>query len=154
MDDWRGDNPFYLIIHHQQPSDGVWVNTVIDLDEQGWTATNASLMRLPGAWFLVEKDTRNMTLAIPVNEGDQPYYVARHHGMGRKEDFAQVEVIAFGIGKKRPDGFVERLWHIREAKMTTTGDDIEYIVRPILQAKFELLSQLKEAITLNEKPTE
>ncbi len=156
MDEWRGDNPYYLIIHHQQESDGVWVNSIVDLDEFGWSTTQAHLLRLPGSWFLVDKETRCITLAIKVEDGEQPYYTARHYGKGSVvEDLEMsIEIIAFGIGKKRKDGFVERLWHVKEAAMTCTGDDIHELVEPFLATKYELLRLQQAASKMKEKPTE
>ena len=82
-------------------------------------------MRKPGRWYLVDKATNVMPVAMLVEEGDQPYYVARHVGMGSgvRENTIQSETVAYGIGKKRPDGTVERLWHFYEG-VTVTGEDV------------------------------
>lgn len=150
MEDWRGDNPYYLIVNHEQDSDGAWVNTVIDLDEPGWAGIHSGVMRKRGKWVLTEKETRRAVLAMSVHPGEQPYYVARHVGVGTigagEEIATSLEVIAFGIGKKRTDGFTERIWYIREADMAVCGEDIESLARPIVEAKFGLLMAAKQLL--------
>lgn len=117
-DEWKGPNPFYLII--QTADQG---NTVIDLDETGWATTYADLMREPGAWILSHKSFLRAVAMVLVLPGEQPYYTARHVGMA----FGGTgEVTAYGIGKKRLDGHVDRIWVLPNG-MICTGDDVEPI---------------------------
>lgn len=125
--DWKGDHPFYLMIRHRQ-DDGKMVSTIVDLDEGGWSEKHKDLMRKPGRWYLVHKVTRTMPLAMTVEEGEQPYYKARHVGIGSmpKDKVIQNELIAYGIGKKRLDGHVDRLWYFPQG-MAVCGDDVNAI---------------------------
>lgn len=125
--DWKGNHPFYLMIRHKQ-HDGKMVGTVVDLDEGGWSAKHKDLMRKPGRWYLVHKETRTMPLAMTVEEGEQPYYKARHVGIGSMtaEQVSQSELIAYGIGKKFRDGHVERMWYFPQG-MAVMGDDVNPI---------------------------
>lgn len=134
-DEWRGTNPFYLMIRHAQ-LDGAIVHTVVDLDEEGWTTIHSRIMRLPGRWYLVRKEDRTMPIVITVAEGEQPYYVARHVGIGSEtpESLIQTEVIAYGLGKKRTDGHVDRLWHFHPQGVTVAGDDVDDIGVEIVKA--------------------
>ena len=123
-DEWAGDNPLYLII---QNAEG---NTVIDLDQPGWVAANAALMREPGAWLLNHKSVLQTVAMILVFPGEQPYYTARHVGVA----FGGAgELIAYGIGKKRLDGHVDRLWVLPNGVMCA-GDDMEPILLSFIKA--------------------
>lgn len=115
---WHGNHPFYLLLSFLDE------NVVIDLDEGQWATTHAEHLRRPGNWLLVHKASGIEALGIVVAEGDQPYYTARHIGvMGSA---GSNEIVCYGIGKKRPDGFVERLW-LMPSGMVCTGDDVEDI---------------------------
>ena len=116
--EWQGDNPFYLVI--SMPDQ----NVAIDLDQPGWVAENSKFFREPGMWFLVHKITNAQILGIIVRDGDQPYYTARHIGVMGSAGSNQVT--AYGIGKKRPDGFVERLWLMPNGTVYS-GDDVDDI---------------------------
>ena len=147
---WHGDNPYYLMIRHAQDSDGKVVITVVDLDEKGWATTHKELMRKPGRWYLVHKEFQAIHLAMVVEEGDQPYYVARHVGIGSGVGVTQAEVIAYGIGKKRPSGHVERLWRFPQG-LTVTGDDVNPLGIEVLKAlSASVLPQATEQRTLAE----
>jgi hypothetical protein len=116
--EWYGDHPFYLVLSFPDE------NKIIDLDEGQWSTTYADYLRRPGNWILVHKASGAEVLGIIVRDGDQPYYTARHIGvMGSA---GSNEITAYGIGKKRPDGFVERLW-LLPTGMVVTGDDVEEI---------------------------
>lgn len=155
-DEWKGENPFYLMIRHAQESDGVIVNSIIDLDEEGWSQTYAHLMRIPGRWYLIRKETSIITLAMVVKEGEQPYYKARHIGMGSMvgEEVEQSEVIAYGLGRKLVDGHVERMWHFPDGPVTVIGDDVNDIGRELLpvvnahrKAQKEMQRQFEEMMS-------
>lgn len=125
MSDWHGDNPFYLII---RTLDGA--GTAIDLDEKGWSTKHHDLMRVAGTWYLVLKSTGFIPIAITVQEGEQPYYTARHVGIASSVPDAdgnvpRAQTVAYGLGKKRLDGHVDRLWHFMNG-LTVTGDDAEH----------------------------
>ncbi len=122
---WKGPNPFYLTI--QTAEDG---NVVIDLDENGWLTTYAALLRKPGAWMLNHKTVLQTVAIILVQEGEQPYYVARHVGIAFG---GSGEMIAYGIGKKRLDGHVDRIWVLPNG-VICAGDDVEPLVLAFIRA--------------------
>lgn len=122
-DAWQGSCPVYLVVAVETGA------TVIDLDERGWSSKHAGLMREVGTWYLVRKDTQQIPIAIRVNEGEQPYYTAKHVGIASTvpdEDGAlpATETIAYGLGKKRVDGHVDRLWCFMNG-LVVAGDDVE-----------------------------
>ncbi len=123
--EWKGENPCCLII---QGDDELPVIT-IDLDEPGWATTYADLMRRPGWWYLCVKEDSHIPIAIRVDEGEQPYYTARHIGIGTGVPgpdgrIPVTETVAYGLGKKRRDGHVDRLWWFRNG-LVVGGDDAE-----------------------------
>lgn len=59
-----------------------------------------------------------------VDEGDQPYYAARHVGHGIGSPNIQ-EIVAYGIGKKTAEGTI-RLW-VLPGGMICGGDDVDRI---------------------------
>jgi len=128
---WTGDNPFYLLI--SLAAGGV----AIDLDAPGWATRYADYLRVKSIWYLVRKADEGVVLAVTVNEGEQPYYTARHVGvaqLGRGDDGDPLpvhEVIFFGIGKKRLDGHVDRLW-VGPRGLVCGGDDPEQLGRHLL----------------------
>jgi len=121
--EWQGDNPCALVIEH----DGNV--TIIDLDQRGWSETYRELMRKPSLWYLVVKEDSHIPIAIKVVEGEQPYYTARHIGIasgvpGPDGRMPANEVIAYGLGKKRLDGHVDRLWWFSNG-LVVSGEDAE-----------------------------
>lgn len=124
-DEWRGETPVYLVI--QTADHG---NTVIDLDETGWMTTYAHLMREPGAWMLHHKATLQAIAIILVQSGEQPYYTARHVGIAFG---GSGEMIAYGIGKKRLDGHVDRIWVLPNG-VICAGDDVEPLILAFIRA--------------------
>jgi hypothetical protein len=115
---WQGPTPFYLVI---QIGDA---RTIIDLDESGWATTYAGLLREPGLWVLMHKEHQFQPLMVVVHPGDQPYYTARHVGITGSG--GSNEVVAYGIGKKRPDGSVNRMWTMPNG-IICSGDDVDDI---------------------------
>lgn len=116
---WQGENPFYLLISMSDENIG------IDLDQPGWITEYAKYLRLPSTWLLVHKDSGAQILAVVVNDGDQPYYTARHIGVIGSG--GSNRITAYGIGKKRrSDGMVERLWLLPNGTVCT-GEDVEDI---------------------------
>lgn len=113
---WQGPNPYYLMIVT------VNENVGIDLDQSGWMSAYAPYMRVPGQWVLINKASGHQTLIVKVEEGDQPYYTARHVGVAGSG--GSNEIIAYGIGKKRIDGCVERLWALPGGTVCG-GDDVD-----------------------------
>ena len=101
---WAGDCPFFLIIELRVKPDTGHVG--IDLDFPGWAKGNKAILREPGIWWLMSKVTGTPVMALTVDDGDQPYFT-RHH-VGNVHTGA--ELVAYGMGKKRPGGVVERVW--------------------------------------------
>lgn len=102
----------------------------IDLEEDQWAATHADWMRRPGWWLLRRKDISAVVLTIRVNEGDQPYYTARHVGVAGSG--GSNEVVCYGIGKKCADGSMVRLWIMPDG-VVVGGDDVDDL--GVLQVK-------------------
>lgn len=136
MSEWQGDNPYYLMLQYHGESGDIEVR-VIDLDSHQWATTHADVMRLQGEWYLVDKITRAIPIAIRVYEGEQPYYTARHVGSfttppGEDGEFPLVpRVTAYGLGKKRVDGHVDRLWVFRNG-LVVAGDDVNDFAKDVL----------------------
>lgn len=115
---WMGSNPFYLVISLPD------MNVGIDLDESQWATKYADYLRVPSNWLLIHKASGAEVLGMIVRDGDQPYYTARHIGV--VGGTGGNEVIAYGIGKKHPDGSTERMW-VMPNGMVCLGDDAEDI---------------------------
>jgi hypothetical protein len=129
---WADDNPYFLVINTIEPQQ----SNIIDLGEPGWMSEREGLMREPGEWLLVAKrdnilswDTGIPVLVIRVLEGEQPYYVKRTYG---RLDIGQFYV--YGIGKKRLDGHVDRLWILPPRGIICAGDDVDIIGANILKS--------------------
>lgn len=122
---WSDENPYCLMI---RPSDNTEM-LLIDLGEQGWSTTYADWMRTPGRWFLLRKGQPQPVLALSVVEGEQPYYTARHIGVAGSG--GGNEITAYGLGKKRKDGHVDRLWVLPNGTICG-GDDAEPLAMDIL----------------------
>ena len=120
---WKGDTPFFLII---EPADGVGGNIGIDLDT-GWIEPNRENMRRPGMWLLMDKAAGRPLFVLSVEEGDQPYFTRHHVG----NLMAGTEVVAIGIGKKKVDGTMVRLWILPNG-MVCGGDDVDDIASRML----------------------
>ncbi len=123
MTDWLGDTPVFLLLLNDGET------TVIDVDQHGWHGIHADLMRRPGTWYLVSKTNNSVIGGVLVGEGEKPYYVARHVGIGSARPGADgvipvTELIAYGIGKHRRDGHDDRLWFFGNG-FVCAGDDVE-----------------------------
>lgn len=116
--EWQGPTPWYLMIHPAGPV------VTIDLDEAGWATTHADLMRAPGLWVLVHKENQRPPIMLVVHDGDQPYYTARHVGVTGSA--GGNEITAYGLGKKLPDGTVQRMWILPNG-IVCGGDDVDDI---------------------------
>ena len=123
-DGWMGDSPFFLVI---EPADQSQGNVGIDLDESGWIAKNAELMRVPATWILYHKTSGRPVFCIIVEEGDQPYFTRRHIG----NLMAGNEIMAVGVGKKLRDGEMVRLWLLPNG-VVCGGDDVDVIASRML----------------------
>ena len=156
-DGFRGDHPFYLLIRHPQLSDGKIVQTVIDLDEAEWEQKNAEIIGLPGRWYLVRKADRAMPIAMVINDGEKPYYKARHVGAaaampalaGAKDNgMVSAEVIGYGVGKEKADGSHDVMWHFWPSNVTCMGDDVNPIGAEVLKmtSAYSLVRQRAEQI--------
>lgn len=116
-------NPYALIIADGQGS------TWIDLDQPGWLDRHRGLLRRPGQWSLLERTSARPVLTMLVNEGDQPYYAARH--IGAIGAGGSNEVVAYGIGKKTPVG-TDRLWILPNGSICL-GLDVEPLAIQMLK---------------------
>jgi hypothetical protein len=116
-----GDHPYFLAI---EPRESPGKPLLIDLESPGWVTTHAEYMRAPGTWYLMPKDgnSRLPRLSVLVSEGEQPYYAAKHVGVAGSG--GSNEVVVYGIGKKRLDGVVDRLWVLPNG-IVCGGDDVE-----------------------------
>jgi hypothetical protein len=123
--EWKGDNPFYLVIQREGGNAG------IDLDEPGWAETYKDFFRDAGVWLLVHKATNAAVLTSVCHDGDQGYYTARH--IGKAVGDMSREVVAFGIGKKKPDGQTTRLWFVEGT--VCANEDVEEIAAQILESR-------------------
>lgn len=96
----------------------------VDVEEHQWHAKHADWMRRPGWWLLRRKDNSAVALTLRVNDGDQPYYTARHVGIAGGS--ASHEIVAYGIGKKCADGSMVRLW-VMPGGDVCGGDDVDQL---------------------------
>lgn len=127
-DGWLGPNPYYLMIVLDSGR-----NAEIDLDQSKWLDFFANYLREPGQWYLVRKLGRLIVATMLVHPGEQPYYVAKHVGFTSVNDGGpKGETINYGIGKKRLDGHVDRIW-IMANGCVTLGDDVEPISLTLLK---------------------
>lgn len=124
-DEWLGTHPFYLLI--QVAGRG---NTVIDIDETQWMVKHADLMREQGAWLLNLKENYQTVAIVLVGPGEQPYFTIKHTGIAFG---GSGEIAAYGIGKKRVDGHVDRIWVLPNG-VVCTGDDVEDISLALIKA--------------------
>ena len=125
---WLGPNPYYLMIVLDSGR-----HAEIDLDQHQWMSFFASYLRAPGQWYLVRKTDRVILATMLVHEGEQPYYVAKHVGFTSVSNSGpEGETTNYGIGKKRVDGHVDRIW-IMANGCVTLGDDVEHISLTLLK---------------------
>jgi len=135
--------------HQPQPSDGFQVGgegvpfyvqivrpsgemLQIDVEEHGWATTHAEWMRGRSRWYLMRKATGMPVLVVEAQEGDQPYYTARHV-VRVKGHNAGGQVVAYGIGAKRVDGRTDRLW-ILPGGLVCGGEDADTLGDAIIDA--------------------
>ena len=133
---WAGENPYFLVINTDDPVES-WV---VDLDEYAWMSQHPDLMRAPGEWVLAAKrdvDSHPLVagasvpvIAIRVAPGEQPYYTKRWVGIAYP---AGGQLPLYGIGKKRLDGHVDRLWILPNG-IIVPGDDGDVIATRMLKA--------------------
>lgn len=123
---WTDENPYY--VHVVRPDTSA---QVIDLGENGWAKTYAEWMRGRSRWYLVRKVDNFSVLVIDVGDDDQPYYTARH--IGKIGSGGSNEIIAYGMGAKRYDGVIDRLW-ILPGGMVCAGDDVDGLGIAIVEA--------------------
>jgi hypothetical protein len=119
---WGGETPFFLIIEIEETGERIGV----DLDSP-WTTTHAKYLREPGTWWLTDKDSSRVVMAVIVEPGDQPYFTKHHVG----NLMVQRELVAFGLGKKRADGTMVRNWLLPNG-IICGGDDVDIIASRML----------------------
>lgn len=124
---WLDENPFYLMIVLDDER-----YAEIDLGERGWLTRYSGFLRAPGSWYLVRKEGQLIVAAMLVFEGEQPYYVAKHVGFAAVSGGAGAETTAYGLGKKRLDGHVDRIWLLSNG-CVTLGDDLEPLAIRLLK---------------------
>lgn len=148
-DQFAGDNPYVLIVVTSDET------ALIDLDETGWAKRYGHLMRAPGRWILGRKTDSTPILTLAVSDGEQPYYTSHVVGvallpppdaLGMTTSQAldlrsRSEIRAYGIGKKRLDGHVDRMW-ILPSGAICTGDDVDVLGEEI--AKVRLMDLLRK----------
>lgn len=117
-----GDTPFMLVVETGLDSG----NLGIDLDSP-WTTTHAHILRTPGTWWLVHKETQAPVMALVVEEGDQPYFTKHHVG----NLMTSQELVAYGMGKKCADGTMVRAWLLPNG-IVCAGDDVDIIASRML----------------------
>lgn len=133
---WLGSNPYYLMLILGPLRAVVRTTVQIDLDQPGWTKLNRAFLREQGQWYLVRKSDQVIVATMMVYPGEQPYYVARHVGYAStsgEPDAPKAETINYGIGKKRLDGHVDRIWILSNG-CVTLGDDGEDIALDLLKS--------------------
>lgn len=123
LPEWKGECPVYLIIVVGD------VATIIDLDTPQWMSIHKTLMEQQGRWYLASKTGNMLIGGITIGDEEVPYYMARHVGIGTMapgEDgvLHANEIVAYGIGKYKPDGSVDRLWFMSNG-FVCMGDDLE-----------------------------
>lgn len=124
---WADDNPFFLLILLAAG------HARIDLGEVGWATKYADYMRVRSTWFLCAKADESVRLMVVINEGDQPYYVKRHHGQIKTDGSAGREAACWGIGKKAADGTMTRLWVMPDGLSVCGGDDDAVLTMLVVQ---------------------
>lgn len=118
-------NPFFLVVR-RYGDDGENTSVAIDLDTPKWKETFSSVLKATGVWFLCHRETSKKlgklypVLAMKVDDGEDPSYIARHIG---KLDDMDAEIICYGIGKTLSDGTSMRLWAMPNG-MVTGGEDV------------------------------
>jgi len=127
---WLGENPYFLMVILWPDESGGRETAQIDLDQQGWATTFERFMRAPGQWYLARKSDQVIVATMLVLDGEQPYYTARHVAFAGG---SQGETISYGIGKKRVDGHVDRVW-IMANGCATLGDDVDDISLGLLKS--------------------
>ena len=117
IEEWSDENPYYLVIVRPNAAE-----QIIDLGENGWATTYDEWLRGQSRWYLVRKSDTFPVLVMDIGDYDQPYYTARH--VGKIGSGGSNEIIAYGIGAKRYDGVIDRLWMLPNG-MVCGGDDVD-----------------------------
>lgn len=127
-----GPSPFYLYIVRPNGD-----SVEIDVEEYQWMKTYAEWMRGRSRWYLMSKPTPEVParawLGVDVQEGDQPYYTARHivRVKGRN---AGAQLTVCGIGAKRGNVDVtDRMW-VLPSGLVCAGDDVDTLGDAIIDA--------------------
>jgi hypothetical protein len=130
---WQGNNPYYLILSLEGAIKGAFDMTIVDLDRPGWLETLKERLALPGEWHLTRKNGKGVIFSLRVNEGDQPYYTARHIGI--VGGGGSRKVVAYSIGKKTKR-MRKGSWHDNEDNLWILpwgqicgGADVEYFAK-------------------------
>lgn len=130
-------NPFFLVVMREADHSSV----AIDLDEPGWLTKWESRLHEPGRWVLIRKLDQKVMVAILVFEGEEPYYLARH--VGSIGGDGSLEAIAYGIGKRRTDGHMDRLWVLPDWSVCA-GDDVDVILERMVKTKLQWAQNLEK----------
>ncbi len=132
---WEGETPYFLVINTGPTVGAIEQSFIVDLDHRGWHEEAGSLMRDEAEWLLVAKRDHvalagNAVIALRVLPGEQPYYTKKIVGIAYG---GSGELWLYGIGKKRLDGHVDRLWILPNG-IIVPGDDGELFADRILRA--------------------
>lgn len=130
--EWSGETPVFLVVDATG-----YKPTIIDLDMNRWIDTHHDIITAPGRWYLCNKTNNAVLGGMVINQGEVPYYVARHVGVGSSlpglDGLAKSnEMIVYGIGKKRIDGHFDRMWFMLNG-FVCSGDDVEQFAFQHLQ---------------------
>lgn len=127
--EWADENPYFLLLLNDERQ-----NVQIDLGSSGWMQTYSEWMRTPGWWYLCHKGSGQIALAMRVWDGEQPYYTKRHIGQIQSADGMNRSAACHGIGKKRLDGHVDRLWILPDGYAVCAGDDVESLAMEVVRS--------------------
>lgn len=125
MSDWAGESPIYLVIAPDDPDAG---NIGIDVDAGGWISENQALFRTPSTWFLMSKVTSTPLFAVVIEDGDQAFFVKHHVG----NLMAGIQMTSYGLGKKKADGSVTKLWLLPNGWVCGSEEDVDVIMGRML----------------------
>ena len=133
MRTWADENPYFLLIVRDasNPQTGMREHAEIDLGQSGWSETYADWMRGDSLWYLCHKEGQ-VKLAMIVADGEQPYYTKRHIGQIAMSGAGR-EIACYGIGKKRLDGHIDRMWVLPDGYAVCAGNDVEPLAMEVVR---------------------
>jgi hypothetical protein len=98
-DPWTGDSPVYLLLRSLEPNEGgAYGHLVLDVDLPGWMSLYADWTARSAEWYLCEKETDKILIAMVAHRGSSPFYSKRHVGQVRISGDRHRSIVAYGIG--------------------------------------------------------